>query len=341
MNRFLHIKTYLIIILFTTFFNSCKKENSSPITHSKPKKELSYHEKYLIEISKIPTSKFADTTDMALVSKGNFLMGGVSNQARGNELPQHQETVKAFYIDKYEVTNDQFKQFIEATKYITTAEREIVLEGKIYPPGALVFNANDIENWWSFIEGANWKHPYGPKSSIEGKENHPVVQVSWYDAMAYAHWANKSLPTEIEYEYASRGKLTSKLYPWGNDYNQAHLYANFFQGKFPSKNLLKDKQEKAAQVGSYLPNSIGIHDISGNVWEWCLDTYHVDAYSKIEKREKGYFKQYHNPKQQKVMRGGSYLCNESYCTGYRSSARMSSSPDTGLEHTGFRCVISQ
>ena len=329
---------YLILLLVLTI--SCKKKPIKTNTSITTEKKLTFHEKYLEEISKLPRLKETDTTNMVFLPSGSFSMGGVSRQARENELPQHKENVSEFWIDRHEVTNAQFKKFIDATNYITTAERKIEIEGKKYAPGALVFNGDNPNNWWLFIKGANWKHPFGPESSIDTKDEHPVVQVSWYDAMAYAHWVNKKLPSEVQYEFASRGKLQSNTYPWGNSYSDAHLNANFFQGKFPSKNTLNDKHEKTAKTGSYLPNSVGLYDISGNVWEWCLDTYYPDAYEKLDKRRAGYFSQHHNTQQQKVMRGGSYLCNESYCTGYRSSARMSSTPDTGLEHTGFRCVIS-
>jgi formylglycine-generating enzyme required for sulfatase activity len=331
-------KLLFIVSLLSSI--SCKKEPKQSILPQKDNSViLSYHEKYLLEISKLIRSKKIDTSNMISLDKGSFLMGGTSKQARENEFPQHNKVVNAFLIDKYEVTNAQFKTFIEQTNYITTAERSIEIEGETFPPGALVFNGNNPNNWWDFIEGANWKHPYGPNSSIKEKDNYPVVQVSWYDAMAYAHWANKKLPTEAQYEYASRGKLKSNMYPWGNDYNEAILYSNFFQGEFPTKNTIIDNYEKSAQVGSFKPNSVGLYDISGNVWEWCLDTYYPNAYSKTDNLEDGSFQKYYNSKQQKVMRGGSYLCNESYCTGYRSAARMSSSPDTGLEHTGFRCVL--
>ncbi|WP_343487465.1 formylglycine-generating enzyme family protein [Allomuricauda sp. d1] len=277
---------------------------------------------------------------MAKIEGGSFMMGGVSEQARPDELPRHSETVHTFWMDATEVTNAQFQEFIDATGYVTTAERKIELEGKSYPPGALIFDKTNPQLWWKFKEGANWKHPYGPESSIEVKANHPVVQVSWYDAMAYAHWMGKRLPTEVEWEYAASADQNA-IYPWGNDFSVATNHANFHQGTFPMENIAQDGFEKTASVGSFPPNANGLSDMAGNVWEWCLDTYHPNAYEMPDKRQNGYFANYVNPKQQKVIRGGSFLCSESYCTGYRAAARMSSTPDTGLEHTGFRLVYVQ
>lgn len=266
------------------------------------------------------------------------MMGGNSEQARQDEFPRHQETVSALWVDQTEVTNAQFRAFIEATGYITTAERPFVVQGESYPPGALVFDQTDPEAWWGFEQGASWEKPYGPGSSIEGKDDHPVVQVSWYDANAYAKWAGKRLPTEVEYEYIIRGGAPEDIYPWGNDFELATSKTNFHQGEFPIENQLADNFEKTAPVKSFPANGYGLYDVSGNVWEWVLDTYHPNAYERIEQRTDGYFKEYHSPDQHKVIRGGSFLCNESYCTGYRNAARMSSSPDSSLEHLGFRCV---
>ncbi|MEM8510545.1 MAG: formylglycine-generating enzyme family protein [Bacteroidota bacterium] len=303
---------------------------------------LKQHERYLDEISKLPRRKHRDPLQgMIQIKGGAFLMGGVSSQARPDEFPRHSETVTTFWMDKTEVTNAQFKEFVAATGYVTTAERDIELQGQTYDPGALVFDSTNPQQWWRFQKGANWKHPYGPESSIAGKEDHPVVQVSWYDATAYAHWVGKRLPTEVEWEYAARGGEKGHVYFWGNNFEVATQYANFHQGNFPVENTRKDNYEKTAAVGTFPSNAFGLHDMAGNVWEWCLDTYHPNAYEMLHRRLEGYFKNYLNPDQQKVMRGGSFLCSESYCTGYRASARMSSTPDTGLEHTGFRLVYAE
>lgn len=322
---------------------SCKEnKKADPILVVKedPKPVFSdYHEQYLREISYIETrSDSSSTKGMTRVSGGTYMMGGDNDQARKDEFPKHKEQVKDIWVDDTEVTNAQFREFVEETGYVTTAERSFEIKGKKYEPGALVFDPYNPEWWWKFVKGANWMHPTGPESDINGKEDYPVVQVSWYDAMAYAKWAGKRLPTEAEYEYFNRAGNDTLIYNWGNKYEKAPEMVNFFQGNFPKQNLNQDNFEKTAPVKSFPSNSFGLYETSGNVWEWCLDTYHPDAYSKTSERLDGYFQDFVNMEQQKVIRGGSFLCSESYCTGFRNSARMSSAPDTGLEHTGFRCV---
>ena len=174
--------------------------------------------------------------------------------------------------------------------------------------GALVFNDRNPTMWWKFEIGANWQHPYGPNSAILGKDNHPVVQVSWYDAKAYAHWSGKSLPTEAEWEYAAKGGTEDLKYFWGNEFSNAVQKANFFQGNFPIDNSNEDGYGKSAEVKSFATNGYGLYDMAGNVWEWCLDTYYPNTYTLMNKREDGYFKKYFNKNQEKVMRGGSFLC---------------------------------
>jgi len=219
-------------------------------------------------------------------------------------------------------------------------------------PGALVFQPTgqpvSLRNpslWWKWTKGADWQHPQGPQSNIVDKMDHPVVQISWEDADAYAKWAGKRLPTEAEWEWASRGGLTNAIYPWGNEpINEGPSKANFWQGLFPYKNELKDGFFTTAPVKSFAPNEYGLYDMAGNVWEWCSDWFDHDFYKKKNATEpnthgpnRGF-----NPQQpfqqEKIIRGGSFLCNDSYCSGYRNARRMGSSSDTGLNHTGFRCV---
>ena len=307
------------------------------------------------------------TKGMMLIPGGSFNMGGDNEQADRDELPKHKVVVASFYMDETEVTNKQFKQFVDATGYITTAERKPDWEElkKSLPPGtpkppdellvaaSLVFkaasgpvNLNNYSQWWEWVAGADWQHPQGPNSSINGKENLPVVQGSWDDAMAYCKWAGKRLPTEAEWEYASRGGLKDEIYPWGNEHlNIGKPKANTWEGKFPYLNEKKDGFDGAAPVKSFLPNGYGLYDMAGNVWEWCSDWYKYDYYSdlkdKISDNPQGPVNSYDPDEpfaQKRSLRGGSFLCNDSYCSGYRVSRRMKSSPDTGLEHTGFRCV---
>lgn len=304
------------------------------------------------------------TLGMQYIAGGSFLMGGDNAQASPDEYPKHEVTIKSFWMDETEVTNAQFKKFVEATNYITTAERKPNWEElkKTVPPGtpkppdsvmvaaSLVFkqsnapvNLNDYNQWWAWVAGANWKHPQGPGSSIAGKENYPVVQVSWDDAMAYCKWAGKRLPTEAEWEFAARGNLKNNIYPWGNEHvNAGKPKANSWEGKFPYYNEKKDGFITAAPVKTFAANGYGLYDMAGNVWEWCADWYHTSYYkTSVKNNPQGPAKSFdpddpYTPK--RVLRGGSFLCNDSYCSGYRVARRMKSSPDTGLEHTGFRCV---
>ncbi len=316
------------------------------------------------------TIKFNPDTShngMVLIPAGSFEMGGDNDQASADEYPKHAVKLDAFYMDVTEVTNAQFQQFVNATGYITTAERKPDWEElkSTLPPGtpkpadsllvaaSLVFkptngpvDLNNYSSWWSWVTGANWKQPEGPGSTIKGKENFPVVHVSWYDATAYCKWAGKRLPTEAEWEYAARGGLTKNIYPWGNEHISAGVSkANSWEGKFPYLNEQKDGSYKQARVKSYAANPYGLFDMAGNVWEWCSDWYDQNYYQSAANNtsvnpagpQKSYDAQDpYTPK--KVLRGGSFLCNDSYCSGYRVARRMKSSPDTGLEHTGFRCV---
>ncbi|WP_010181993.1 formylglycine-generating enzyme family protein [Aquimarina agarilytica] len=338
--------TIIVVGLFSCNKSDKKKDEAS----NQEVVAVSFHQSYMDEIKKLPVKSMASSTkDMVLVTGGSFLMGATSEQARTDELPVHKETVTDFYVDTSEVTNAQFRAFVAATGYVTTAERPIDanfiaatsgVDPKIVDtdPAALVFNG-DPQMWWSMIKGANWKHPKGPESTIEGKDDYPVVQVSWYDAMAYCHWAGKRLPTEEEFEYVARNKGKRIKYSWGNDFRRAVEFVNFHQGSFPSQNLKEDNFEGLAPVKSFKQNELGVYDIGGNVWEWTLNSYFSDGYTRKLNFEKPLLANDQSIHQKKVIRGGSFLCNESYCSGYRVAARMNSSPDTGLEHLGFRCVM--
>ncbi|MGH1337042.1 MAG: formylglycine-generating enzyme family protein [Aureispira sp.] len=306
---------------------------------------------------------------MVLIEGGLLAMGGDNKQASPNEFPKHKVSVQSFWMDVTEVTNAQFAVFVEATNYVTVAERPIDWEemkkelppntprppDSVLLPGALVFRAtaqpvrvNNPALWWVWTTGADWRHPRGPKSSIVDKMEHPVVQIAWEDAKAYAQWIGKRLPTEAEWEWAARGGQENMIYPWGNeDVNVGAAKANFWQGIFPYKNSLKDGYSETAPVRSFPPNDYGLYDMAGNVWEWCEDWFDVAYYQKKAAKEantKGP-KVAYNPAmpllKEKVMRGGSFLCNDDYCSGYRNARRMGSGTDTGLNHTGFRCVKDQ
>lgn len=306
--------------------------------------------------------------DMVLIPAGSFMMGGKSDQAEKDEFPRHSVQVSAFYMDKYEVTNGEFERFVEETGYVTVAERPIDWEemkqglpsgtpkppDSVLRPGSLVFeptegpvNLRDYSQWWSWTIGANWRQPEGPASSLQGRYDHPVVHIAHEDALAYAQWAGKRLPTEAEWEWAAMGGLKGTKYPWGDvSIEEAAGLANFWQGFFPYDNQENDGFFGTAPVKSFPPNGYGLYDMAGNVWEWCQDKYHYQAYrlkdsQRTTENPGGPDKSFdpREPYAEKyVIRGGSFLCNDSYCSGYRVSRRMGSDRSSSFNHTGFRCV---
>jgi sulfatase modifying factor 1 len=297
---------------------------------------------------------------MVWIPGGRFWMG--TNHMEDAQ-PVHQVEVKSFWMDRTDVTNEEFARFVEATGYATIAERP--LDPKELPnlapdelaPGSVVFTppagpislANPLA-WWRFVRGANWRHPEGPNSDLRGKEKYPVVHIAWADAAAYAKWAGKRLPTEAEWEFAARGGRDRQDYPWGNELTpNGKWMANTFQGHFPNKNSAEDGYAGIAPVASFPPNDYGLYDMSGNVWQWVSDWYRPDYYSQLpgsdvtidpqgpsdsfDPQEVGVAK--------RVQKGGSFLCTDQYCSRYMPGARGKGDPETGTNHLGFRCVREQ
>ncbi len=308
---------------------------------------------------------------MVWIPAGEFLMGSDSESAWPEEQPVHRVRVAGFWLDRTEVTNAQFRAFVDATGHITTAEKPPELEqimSQVPPgtpppspeqlvPGSLVFtppagevDLRDYSQWWTWTPGADWRHPEGPGSSIEDRDDHPVVQVSWDDAVAYAGWAGKRLPTEAEWEFAARGGLEGKPYTWGDQVpSDSQILANIWQGEFPRDNTSADGFIRTAPVGSFAPNGYSLYDMAGNVWEWCSDWYERDLYAR--RADSGPVVNPTGPERsddprhpfepRRVQRGGSFLCADNYCSRYRPSARQGGSPDTGMSHVGFRCAMSR
>ena len=286
-----------------------------------------------------PQVTSGSTEGMVLLDEGRFRMG--TDYPHGfpadGEGPVREIRIAPFYIDICPVTNAEFSRFIEATGYRTEAEGfgwSFVFAGDL-PEGLQEFSPVAGLEWWRRIDGADWAHPEGPQSNLKGRDDYPVVQVSWNDAVAYATWSGKRLPTEAEWEYAARGGLDQKLYPWGDDLTPEgkHL-CNIWQGTFPKENTAEDGYTSVCPAQAFPPNGFGLYSVTGNTWEWCADwfhpTYHVDAtpINPIGPPEGTV----------RVLKGGSYLCHKSYCNRYRVAARSSNTPDSATTNIGFRCV---
>jgi formylglycine-generating enzyme required for sulfatase activity len=289
---------------------------------------------------------------MVWVPGGTFWMGHGEYQ----DAPEHLVEVAGFWADAHEVTNDEFAKFVEATGYQTIAEQP--LDPKEFPqvppedlkPGSIVFSPpngpvplNNHLQWWKYVPGANWRQPEGPGSTIEGRENHPVVQIAWPDAVAYAKWAGKRLPTEAEWEFAARGGLDRAEYCWGNELRHgADWRSNIWQGEFPAENTEGDRFRGTAPVASFAPNGYGLYDVSGNVWEWCADWYQPDYYTYAPRKNPQGPDSSFDPAEpgiaKRVQKGGSFMCADSYCRRYVPGARGKGDPNSAAVHIGFRCV---
>ena len=295
------------------------------------------------------------TTKMVWIQGGKFQMGS-ADPAFMDAQPVHEVNVRGFWMDEHEVTNAEFAKFVKATGYITVAERP--LDPKDYPNvpkenliiGSAVFappenevSLDDPGQWWRYVAGANWHHPFGTVSLKKIKPNDPVVQICYEDAIAYAKWAGKRLPTEAEWEYAAKAGKQNKNYYWGEELKPAGKWmANIFQGNFPNKNSLEDGFDFLAPVKSFPPNAYGLYDMEGNVWEWCNDFYRPDYYQKGTKENPQGPSDSYDPDEpnvvKRVVRGGSFLCSDQYCIRYRVGSRGKGEIKSASNNLGFRCV---
>lgn len=302
----------------------------------------------------LPYTMGEDQVRMVRVEGGVFQMGSPDFP---DAKPIHEVEVSSFYMDEHEVTNAQFQTFVDATGYVTVAERP--LDPKDFPgvdtsllaPGSAVFSTPDkvqgLDNplqWWKYIPGASWKHPEGPESTIEGRKQHPVTQIAYPDAEAYARWVGKRLPTEAEWEYAAKaGKHTNEAFYWGSEKKENGKWLlNIYQGDFPTHNTKEDGYETTAPVKSFPPNAYGLYDMEGNVWEWCSDFYRADYYANSPRlNPKGPWDS-HDPQEpglvKRVQRGGSFLCNDQYCERYKAGSRGKGEVNSPTNNVGFRCV---
>lgn len=304
-------------------------------------------------IAAIKPATTGSTTGMVLVKGGAFEMG---SDEFPDSRPVHTVTVSDFWMDEHEVTNAQFAEFVKATGYKTVSElplnpadypgvptEKLVPSSAVFTPPSQPVSLDNPLQWWEYVPGANWQHPFGESSSIAGKDNDPVVHIAYSDAAAYAKWAGKRLPTEAEWEYAARAGAHYTSYYWGNELKPGGKWAaNIFQGNFPSGNTLEDGFSAVAPVKSYPPNAFGLYDMDGNVWEWCEDFYRPDYYAQSPSQNpKGPADSY-DPDEpgavKRVQRGGSFLCSDQYCIRYRAGSRGKGEISSASNNLGFRCV---
>jgi formylglycine-generating enzyme len=312
-----------------------------------------------------PEAEQTPPAGMTWIPGGTFLMG--SDHHYPEEAPAREVSVDGFWMDMYSVTNEQFQRFVAATGYVTIAERP--LNPQDYPgalpellvAGSIVFqqppqrvDLSNPNNWWAYVPGADWRHPQGPESSLQGQEKHPVVHVAYADAEAYAAWLGKTLPTEAQWERAARGGLEGAIYTWGNEFTlRGKLMANTWQGEFPWQNLRADGRAGSVPVGAFPANGYKLYDMAGNVWEWTSDWYRFlhphkapEACCIPHNPRGGTQEQSYDPAQpairipRKVLKGGSFLCAPNYCMRYRPAARIPEMIDTSTNHIGFRCVLN-
>jgi formylglycine-generating enzyme required for sulfatase activity len=357
---------YFCLILVAATLTAC---SSKPTETASAKTVAAPTNTFTATVANTTPAPTPAPAGMIWIPGGEFSMGAadspmegeVGMQATKDSRPIHRVYVDGFYMDATDVTNAEFAKFVKATGYVTVAERKPKAEDFPGAPpenlvaGAVVFSPPDhpvkLDNhfqWWSYVKGANWRHPTGPKSSIAGKDDYPVVQVAYEDAEAYAKWAGKRLPTEAEWEFAARGGLSGKPYVWGDDFRpNGKWMANTNQGHFPDKDTGEDGYVGLAPVKKFPPNGYGLYEMAGNVWQWTSDWYRPDYYQTLAAAG-GVTKNPQGPsnpwdpdeptERKKTHRGGSFLCTDQYCSRYVVGTRGKGEVSTGTNHLGFRCV---
>jgi len=371
-----HILQFLACLLLFGTLIHCKqnkKANAKEISDSKKETSVENMVEKAADILIDKPENIAIPEGMVWIPGGTSVQGAVAQDAMAmeHEKPAFKVAIDGFFMDITEVSNAQFKKFVDATGYETVAERAIDWEemkkqlpegtpkphDSIMQPGSLTFkktkapvtNLYDFSQWWNWTIGASWKHPNGPKSTIVGKMNEPVVHIAYEDAEAYCEWAGRRLPTEAEWEHAAKGKNENATFFWGDDETKLAQMANTWEGQFPVNNTKLDGFEARSPAKSFTENSFGLYDMAGNVWEWTSDWYNTNYYEEMmsggvriknPKGAKSPFNARDAYAKEKVMKGGSFLCNASYCASYRVSARMATSLDSSLEHLGFRTVAT-
>jgi len=369
-NKNLLVILFAILILFATTWALSSRRPAVSVPHSmtEPSESVATFGPTIADKTPAPGPA---SRGMAWIPGGDFSMGAqdppahddVGMKATFDSRPVHRVHVDGFYIDKTDVTNGEFAAFVKATGYVTVAEQTPRAEDFPGAPpenlvaGAVVFSPpnhavplNNHFQWWVYVHGANWRHPSGPASDIGGKDDYPVVQVAYPDALAYAKWAGKRLPTEAEWEFAARGGLAGKPFVWGNEFRQGGKWmANTHQGHFPDHDAGDDGHIGLAAVAQYAPNGYGLYDMAGNVWQWTSDWYRPDYYRQlaeagsVARNPCGPDSSYDpsEPNQpKKVQRGGSFLCTDQYCSRYIVGTRGKGDPSTGTNHLGFRCIMT-
>ncbi|QMU30844.1 formylglycine-generating enzyme family protein [Adhaeribacter radiodurans] len=342
------LKAGFIFLLALSFITSCQ---------SKSENKVKVPEKAVSQKATVVLNQVADTakTKMVWIKGGTFQMGSEEPEFP-DAKPVHAVTVNGFWMDEHEVTYGQYAEFVRATNYKTVAER--ALNPADYPgvpadklvPGSAVFSAPAQEvildnplQWWEYVPGANWFQPQGPEVRVKNLKKSPVVQVSYEDALAYAHWSGKRLPTEAEWEYAARGGKEKQKYYWGSELMPGNKWvANIYQGNFPDKNTGEDGFLGVAPIKSFPPNAYGLYDMEGNVWEWCSDFYRPDYYSQSPAKNPQGPTDSYDPDEpnvvKRVQRGGSFLCSDQYCIRYKAGSRGKGEVTSSSDNLGFRCV---